>query len=183
MKSNELQIGDIVSRIYFIRGHKVILDSDLASIYHVETKALNQAVKRNQKRFPSDFVFHLTQDEWISLRSQIVTLDISTNSQRNTSARGKYRKFLPYVFTEHGALMLASVLSSDEAVEASLFVVRAFIKLREFLELNKDLATKIDELETKYDTQFSIVFRAIKELIQKKNEPVTPVGYRIPEKI
>ena len=79
--------------------------------------------------------------------------------------------------------MLASVLSSDEAVEASLFVVRAFIKLREFLELNKDLATKIDELETKYDTQFSIVFRAIKELIQKKNEPVTPVGYRIPEKI
>ena len=96
-----------------------------------------------------------------------------------TSGRGKYRKFLPYVFTEHGALMLASVLKSDEAIEASLFVVRAFIKLRELIEINKDLAKKIEELEARYDSQFSLVFQAIKELVHQKNEPVTPVGFRI----
>ena len=130
MINRELKVGDIVSRIFYVRGQKVMLDYDLASIYCVETRVLNQAVKRNQKRFPDDFIFHLTQDEWVSLRSQFVILDILPDKQNRSTGRGKYRKFLPYVFTEHGALMLASVLNSDEAIRASIFVVRAFIKLR-----------------------------------------------------
>jgi hypothetical protein len=179
MANRNLRLGDIVSRIFYIRGQKVMIDSDLSSIYGVETKILNQAVKRNYKRFPVDFFFQLTEGEWSCLRSQIVTLDSSSNNKQMTSGRGKYRKFLPYVFTEHGALMLASVLKSDEAIEASLFVVRAFIKLRELIEINKDLAKKIEELEARYDSQFSLVFQAIKELVHQKNEPVTPVGFRI----
>jgi hypothetical protein len=182
MKSLGFQVGDIVSRIFFIRGQKVMIDYDLSSIYGVETRVLNQAVKRNHKRFPDDFIFQLTQDEWDSLRSQIVILKNPSNSIEKSTIRGKHRKFLPFAFSEHGALMLASVLNSDEAINASIFVVRAFIKLREFLELNKDLAKKIEELEAKYDNQFGMVFQAIKELIHQKNEPVAPVGFRIPGK-
>jgi hypothetical protein len=179
MYDKGLKVGDIVSRIFYIRGQKVMLDSDLASIYGVETKVLNQAVKRNMKRFPEDFFFQLTMDEWFSLRSQIVTLKISSIPQKGNIGRGKFRKFLPFVFTEHGALMLAAVLQSEVAINASILVVRAFIKLREFLEINKELAKKIEELEAKYDNQFSLVFQAIKEMIYQKNEPITPVGYRI----
>jgi hypothetical protein len=179
MSEYVLKVGDIVNRIFFICGQKIMLDYDLANIYGVETRVLNQAVKRNQKRFPGDFLFQLTQDEWESLRSQFVILEIPKNQKQGLPGRGKYRKFLPYGFTEHGALMLASVLNSEEAINASIFVVRAFIKLREFLELNKELAKKIEELEAKYDSQFSLVFQAIKELIHQKNEPVAPIGYRI----
>ena len=106
-------------------------------------------------------------------------LERTSKQEHELSDRGKYKKFLPYAFNEHGALMLAAVLNSDEAINASIFVVRAFIKLREFLEMNKELAKKIEELEAKYDSQFSLVFQAIKELIHQKNEPVTPVGFRI----
>ena len=180
MAKMELALSEIVSRIFFIRGQKVMLDSDLAILYGVETKVLNQAVKRNIKRFPNEFMFQLTQDEWNSLRSQIVTLKNSANSFQGIQGRGRFRKFLPYVFSEHGALMLASVLNSDVAIEASIFVVRAFVKLREFLEVNKELAKKVAELEAKFDTQFSLVFQAIQELIHQKNEPMTPIGYRVP---
>jgi hypothetical protein len=179
MSYKELLVSEIVSRIFYIRGQKVMLDSDLASMYGVETKVLNQAVKRNKKRFPEDFFFQLTQDEWDSLRSQFVTLEISTVSQKGSSGRGKFRKFLPYVFTEHGALMLASVLQSEIAINASIFVVRAFIKLREFLEGNNELAKKIDDLEARYDKNFRIIFETIKQLIHQKNEPVRPIGFRI----
>jgi len=182
MNYQQLSVSEIVSGIFYIRGQKVMLDSDLASIYGVETKVLNQAVKRNMNRFPEDFFFQLTHDEWYSLRSQIVTLEISSVRQKRNIGRGKFRKFLPYVFTEHGALMLAAVLQSEIAINASIFVVRAFIKLREFLESNQELAKKIEELEARYDKNFSIVFEAIKQLIHQKNEPVKPVGFKIPGK-
>jgi len=176
-----LHSSDIVSRIFFIRGKKVMLDSALASVYGVATKVLNQAVKRNMKRFPGDFFFQLTNDEWTLLRSQIVTLEISPNNQLPLSGKGKHRKFLPYAFTEHGALMLATVLNSEKAIYASLFVVRAFIQLREFLDINKELAKKMEALETRYDEQFNILFEAIRELIHKNKEPMNPVGFRIPK--
>jgi ORF6N domain len=182
MTTRELKAGDIVSRIFYIRGKKVMLDSDLASVYGVETKVLNQAVKRNLKRFPGDFFFQLTNDEWYSLRSQIVTLDVLHHEPGPPFRKGKHRKFLPYAFTEYGALMLATILNSEKAIYASMFVVRAFIQFREFLEVNKELAKKIEALETRYDEQFNILFEAIRELIRKKNEHVNPVGFRIPGK-
>jgi len=167
MTTTILHSADIVSRIFFIRGKKVMLDSDLASVYVVATKVLNQAVKRNLKRFPVDFFFQLTNDEWTLLRSQIVTLEVLPYNQIPLTGKGKHRKFLPYAFTEHGALMLATVLNSEKAIYASLFVVRAFIQLREFLEVNKELAKKIEALETRYNEQFTILFEAISELIHK----------------
>jgi hypothetical protein len=171
---------DIVSQIFYVRGKKVMIDSDLASLYGVETKVLNQAVKRNLKRFPEDFCFQLKSDEWSFLRSQFVTLEKSSlDKELKADQRGRFRKYLPFVFTEHGTLMLASVLQSEVAINASIFVVRAFIKLREFLEINKDLKQKVETLEAKYDKQFMLLFRAIKELVQKKNDPLAPIGFRI----
>lgn len=156
--------------VYFVKGEKVMLDTDLAAIYGVETKLLNRAVKRNLDRFPKDFMFQLTQEEWDSLRFQIGTLKKagSLRFQNNTlesSQRGKHRKYLPYVFTEHGAVMLASVLNSPQAIAASVQVVRVFIKLREILATHKQLAHKLQELEEKYDSQFSEVFTALRELM------------------
>jgi phage regulator Rha-like protein len=146
--------------ILSIRGAKVMLDSDLAEIYGVETKVLNQAVKRNVSRFPSDFMFQLTAAEWTSLRSQTVTLK-----------RGEHRKYLPYAFTEHGALMLANVLNSERAAQTSVQVVRAFVRLRQILASNAELARKLDALEKKYDRQFKIVFNAIRQLMSPPPEP------------
>jgi hypothetical protein len=157
-----------------------MLDSDLASIYGVETKVLNQAVKRNLARFPEDFFFQLTADEWESLRSQFVTLNENPYELSGSFGRGKFRKYLPYVFTEHGALMLSAVLQGEVAVNAGIFVVRAFVKLREFLEINKELAKKIEELEARYDEKFCLVFETIYQLMEKKNEPLQPIGFRIP---
>jgi len=135
---NNLALQKIAPLIQEIRGERVILDSDLARIYGVAIKALNQAVKRNAERFPEDFAFRLTQDEFSSLRSQIVTLK-----------RGQHRKYLPRAFTEHGAIMAANVLNSKQAVKMSVFVVRAFVKLRELLTTNKELADNVRELERK----------------------------------
>ena len=114
------------------------------------------------------------------LRSQIVTLEPPSDKNHPSAGTGKHRKFLPYVLTEHGALMLATVLKSDKAIYASIFVVRAFIQLREFLEVNKELAKKIAEMESKYDEQFTILFAAVRELIHRKKEKLNPVGFRIP---
>lgn len=160
----------IEQRILFIRGHKVMLDSHLAELYNVETFRLNEKVKRNIDRFPEDFMFQLNTQEWENLKSQFA---ISSWGGRRT---------LPYVFTEHGALMLASVLNSEIAIKASIQVVRTFTKLRELLSSNKELAAKINELEKKYDKQFQVVFEAIKQLIAKKNEPRKPIGFKIKEK-
>ena len=154
----------IESQIHIIRGHKVMLDSDLGNLYEVSTKRLNEQVHRNKDRFPSDFMFQLMKMEYESLRSQFATLEIG---------RGKHRKFLPYVFTEHGAMMLASVLNSKRAVKMSIFVVRAFNKLRELAVTHKDIHQKLDALERKYrkhDQQFKIVLDALRKLLQSPKE-------------
>jgi hypothetical protein len=147
----------IENKIYNIRGQRVMLDSDLAEIYQVATRVLNQAVKRNLHRFPEDFMFQLTKDETESLTSQFVT----SNKQRGG------RRYLPYAFTEHGAVMLASVLNSPTAIEASIKVVRAFVKMRSILALHQDLADRIDELEKatdKHDQKFAVVFQLLGEI-------------------
>lgn len=151
MKTNTPAVID--QRIYLVRGHKVMFDVDLALLYGVSTKALNQAVKRNLGRFPEDFMFRLNTDEAAAMRSQSVTA-----SRRNIGRP-------PYAFTEHGALMLASVLNSPVATQASIQVVRAFVRLRRILSENQDLARKLEELEGKYDRRFKIVFKAIRELM------------------
>jgi len=152
----------LVTRIRSIRGHKILLATDLAVLYGVQTKALVQAVKRNLERFPSDFVFQLTEQELRSLRSQIVTLDEADNSPQG---RGKYAKYMPYAFTEQGVAMLSSVLKSKQAVQVNVEIMRAFVRLRDLIGHNRDLAKRLDVLESRYDRQFKAVFDAIRELM------------------
>src|SRR5438309_6402493 len=175
--------------IHEIREQKVILDADLARIYGVTTKRLNEQVKRNRERFPADFAFQLTAKESVGLRSQIATgssqeadswEDVSNRSQFATGSQ-KHRdpRFRPYAFTEHGAVMMASVLNSPIAIEASVQVVRAFVRLRELLATHKDLAHKLEALEKKYDSQFKVVFEAIRELMAPPEEPPKPpIGFK-----
>ena len=159
----------IARYILVIRGKRVLLDADLATLYAVSTKRLNEQVKRNRDRFPEDFMFQLREEEAAVLRSQIAT----SNNKRGG------RRTLPYVFTEHGAVMLASVLNSLIAVRASLQVVRAFVRLREMLATHKDLARKLEELEQRYDEQFKAVFEAIRALMEPPEEPgKEPLGFR-----
>jgi phage regulator Rha-like protein len=157
----------VENAILLIRGEKVILDSDLALLYGVETRALIQAIKRNPKRLPSDFMFQLNSKEFDVLRSQFVI----------SKGRGG-RRYLPYAFTEHGAIMAANVLNSDRAVQASVQVVRAFVKLRQMLASNADLARKLDALEKKYDRQFKIVFDAIRQLMTPPPANAKSIGFR-----
>jgi ORF6N domain-containing protein len=152
--------------ILMIRGERVILDSDLASLYGGDTRSLIQALKRNSRRFPADFVFQLTQSEFDSLRSQIVI----------SKGRGG-RRSLPYAFTEHGAIMAANVLNSERAVAASVQVVRAFVRLRQMVISHQELARKVEQLERKYDAQFKVVFDAIKALM-KPPEPKRKIGFQ-----
>lgn len=146
-----------IGEIYEIRGQKVMLDSDLARLYGVETKVLNQAVLRNVERFPDDFMFELTQQEFSVLRSQIVT------------SKGG-RRYLPNAFTEHGILMLSSVLRSKEAVRVNIQIMRAFISLRESLIGYSQLKDRLEDMERKYDSQFKIVFQAIKNMLDYESE-------------
>ena len=139
--------------IFVIRGQKVMLDADLAELYGVLTKVLNQAVKRNKERFPIDFMFQLTKEE----KDEVVT-------NCDHLKRLKFSPTLPHAFTEHGAIMLATILNSPIAVQASIQVVRAFVRLRQMLASNADLARKLDTLERKYDAQFKVVFDAIRQL-------------------
>ena len=168
-----MDIQKIESKIYEIRSLKIMLDFDLAELYDVETKALNQAVKRNIKRFPPSFMFQLTIDEWKSMRSQIVTA--SWQNKRNISAR-------PYAFTEHGVTMLASILRSDKAIQMNIAIVEAFITLRSFSTNYSSLVNRIKELEQKYSKQFKDVFEALKYLlekdkIQEKQDNRKKIGY------
>jgi len=156
----------IVNSIHLIRGKRVLLDSQLADIYGVETKRLNEQVKRNLSRFPEDFMFQLSEEEWKILRSQNATF-------------GLLRKYRPYAFTEHGAVMLASILNSEVAIKASIFVVRAFVQIRDYLASHKELAERIEKLESKYDHQFAVVFDAIKQLFHEKNEPRREIGFKV----
>lgn len=158
--------GHLEEKIFNIRGRRVMLDSDLAKIYGVLPKRLNEQVKRNRDRFPPDFLFQLTGEEVDALRSQIAT---------SKPGRGG-RRHQPYAFTEHGAVMLASVLNSPAAVHASIQVVRAFVRLREIVGIHKELADKVDALEAKYDSQFRVVFEAIRELMRP---PPKTLGSRI----
>jgi phage regulator Rha-like protein len=169
MSKNEslIPIERIEQKIYVIRGERVMLDSDLAQIYNVDTKMLNRAVKRNLDRFPEDFMFQLTAKEDESLRFQIGT---------SKTGRGG-RRYLPYVFTEHGAIMAANILNSSRAVEASVQVVRAFIKLRQILASNAELAKKLEALEKKYDAQFKVVFDAIRQLMMPPDKPKGNIGF------
>jgi hypothetical protein len=149
-----------------------MIDADLAALYGVPTKRLNEQVRRNRERFPEDFMFHLTSAEVEALnRSQF-----ATGSQRHRDPR-----FAPYAFTEHGALMAASVLNTPRAVEVSLYVVRAFVQLREALATRKDLTCRLDALEAKYDRQFKVVFDAIRELMTPPEPKRRPIGFVTPE--
>jgi hypothetical protein len=158
----------IAKTIFLIRGQKVMLDSDLAALYQVPTKVLNQAVRRNLGRFPSDFMFHLTVEEQDSLRSQFVTLDIG---------RGRHRKYLPYAFTEQGVAMLSTVLNSERAIRVNIEIIRAFVRLRQFFLSNKELSKRLDELEKKYDGQFRAVFDAIRQLMAPPPSKARKIGF------
>ena len=150
-------------KILMIRGEKVMLDADLSELYGVTTKRLNEQLKRNMDRFPVDFAFQLTAEEWENLKIQKVESNRSqfaTGSQKHRAPR-----FLPWVFTEHGAIMAATVLNSKQAVAMSVYVVRTFISLRQMLATHKDLARKLEEMEKKYDSQFKVVFDAIRGLM------------------
>jgi hypothetical protein len=165
----------IERRIHLLRGQKVLLDFQLAELYEVETKALNQAVKRNFERFPEDFMFQLSEDEMEQvLRSQIVTSSDANRSQFVTGSQ-KHRdpKLPPYAFTEHGVAMLSSVLRSPRAVQVNIAIMRTFVQLRQMLAANKDLSRRLDQLESTYDEQFKVVFDAIRELMDKP-EPLQP---------
>ncbi|HMF58000.1 MAG TPA: ORF6N domain-containing protein [Pyrinomonadaceae bacterium] len=165
----------IERRIYLIRGGKVIIDSDLAALYQVETKALNRAVRRNIERFPEDFMFQLTAEEAESLRFQIGT---------SKTGRGG-RRYLPYVFTEHGIAMLSSVLNSKRAIEVNITIMRAFVKLREMLLSNEELNRKFATLERKlatHDKYFKVVFDELRKLIAAPEKPRRQIGFTKGEK-
>jgi|SRR6185312_335014 len=163
----KLQI--IQHKIYEVRGHKVMLDFDLAELYEIETKNINLAVKRNSIRFPKDFMFQITDKEWQSLRLQIETSK-GLRSQNETSKRRGGRRYLPYAFTEHGVAMLASVLKSEKAALMNIAIVRAFIALKQFAVSYKDLAEKITQLELKYNKHFADIYEALELLVQDKQE-------------
>jgi hypothetical protein len=169
-KMGLIPLERIERSILLIRGEKVMLDRDLAAIYGVTTKALNQAVKRNGTRFPEDFMFRLTRDEVAELnRSQIVT-----GSQKHRDPR-----FPPFAFTEHGALMLANILNSRRAVQTSVHVVRAFLRLRQMLASNADLTRKVEALEKKYDGQFKVVFDAVRRLMSPAEPKRREIGFHV----
>ena len=165
-KTSLIPIERIERRIYFIRDQKIMLDKDLAELYGVETKRLVEAVKRNIRRFPHDFMFQLNEEENDLLRSQIATSNISTG-------RGG-RRYAPYAFTEQGVAMLSSVLRSPRAIDVNVEIMRAFVRLRRMLASNVELARKLETLEKKYDSQFKVVFDAIRQLM----EPAESKGKR-----
>ena len=152
--------------ILTVRGQRVMMDADLATLYGVTTKALNQAVKRNLARFPSDFMFQLTAEEAAALRSQTVT-----------SKRRGGRQYRPYVFTEQGVAMLSSVLRSERAIQVNIAIMRAFVRLRELISSNKILSRRLAELEKKYDAQFRVVFEAIRELMADPASKPRRIGF------
>lgn len=150
---------NIQSKIYEIRNQNIMLDFDLAELYEVDTRVLNQAVKRNSQRFPADFMFQLTEKEWQTMSSQIVM----------TSGNKRPKSALPYAFTEQGLAMLSGVLRSEKAIQVNISIMRAFVVLREFALSNKDLTRKLKEIEGKYDKKFKDVYDAINFLLQKDN--------------
>jgi hypothetical protein len=168
------KVDNVEGAIYLIRGQRVMLDSDLTAIYGVTTKRLNEQLRRNRKRFPQDFAFQLTTEEFRNLRPQFAT----------SKGRGG-RRYFPWVFTEHGAIMLASVLNSDIAVQASVRVVRAFVRLREMVAANAQLAAKLEELERRLDSHDEAIvdlFAALKRLLEPEPKPKREIGFHARER-
>ena len=174
----------IERKILFVRGHKVMLDSDLAQLYGVETFNLNKAVKRNIDRFPEDFMFQLTKEEADALRFQIGILKPEDRRKSRSvdikPGRGQHRKYLPYVFTEQGVAMLSSVLRSKQAIQVNIAIMRAFIKLKEMLSTNKELALKLTQLEHKierHDGEIKLIFDAIRQLMAPPEMKKRKIGF------
>lgn len=160
----------ILEKIYVIRRQKVMLDKDLAEMYGVEVKRLNEAVKRNAARFPEDFMFQLSKGEYDSLRSQIATLE-----------KGRHSKYLTYVFTEQGVATLSSVLNSETAIQVNIQIIRLFTKMKQMILDNKDLLMKIEKIEqhlVKNDEEIKTVFDYLKKLLIQENKPRNPIGFR-----
>jgi ORF6N domain-containing protein len=195
MSKEIIPIEHIARAILILRGQKALLDFDLAILYGVSTKVLNQAVKRNQDRFPEDFMFQLSVKETRSLRSQFVTLNEQTaQTQRAAKNRSQFvtgslkhreRKSPPYAFTEQGVAMLSSVLNSERAVRVNIAIMRAFVKLREMLETNRELARKFSELEKrvgKHDSEIVAILEAIRQLMAPAEKPRREIGFHAREK-
>ncbi len=163
-----IPVERIEQAIYLVRGQKVMFDFDLAALYGVATKALIQAVKRNRERFPADFMFQLSKREMENWRSHFVT--------SNPAAKMGLRR-PPYAFTEQGVAMLSSVLNSKRAIQVNVAIMRTFVRLREMILSNKELARRLDELEKKYDKQFKLVFDAIRELMEPPEPKKRPIGF------
>ena len=178
--SHVVPLERVEKMIFLVRGHKVMLDSDLAELYRVQTKSLNLAVRRNKDRFPEDFCFQLSKEEYEALRFQIGMPKreegLRFQFETSNSRRGG-RRYLPYVFTEQGVAMLSSVLHSKRAVLVNVAIMRAFVKLREMLATHKDLARRMDELERKYDTKFRVVFDAIRKLMEHSEPHRRRIGF------
>ena len=194
MKTNGLtlagEVANIENRILFLRGERVMLDEDLAILYGVSTKVLLQAVKRKSERFPQDFAFQLSNQEVANLRSQIVTsslqwAEFTKDSEKECEFAGENKGFRkwggrrtsPFVFTEQGVAMLSSVLNSPRAIAVNIEIMRAFVKLRQLIAGNAELAKKLAELEQKYDEQFKVVFDAIRELMTPRVTPRRRIGF------
>jgi phage regulator Rha-like protein len=178
--SKSIAVEVIATRIVETRGKKVMLDRDLAKLYGVNTKRLNEQVRRNRKRFPEDFMFQLSWEEVESLRSHFATLNSATSTD---SRRGKHIKYLPYVFTEQGVAMLSSVLNSERAIQVNILIMRAFTKLREIILTHKELAVKIESLERKYvehDETIKGIFEAIRQLLEPQPaKEKRVIGFRV----
>lgn len=161
---NAIAIPDevLMNKIYFIRGQKVMLDSDLAELYEVETKRLKEQVRRNKERFPEDFMFELTVEEYQQLKTQL-----------GQAGRGEHSKYRPFAFTEHGVLMLSSVLNSDRAIKVNIQVMRIYVKIREMMMLHKDILQRLENIERKLngqDNQIMVVFEYLKQFEQSKQQ-------------
>src|ERR1035437_3615042 len=167
---------NIGSLIHSVRDLRVVLDSDLARIYEVSTKRLNEQLRRNLERFPADFAFQLTEEEWTSLRSQIATLK---------TGRGAHRKYLPYTFTEHGALMAANILNSPRAVAMSVYVIRAFVKMREEAAANAAILRRLAEIDKTlliHDTALREIVQKLRPLLKPPPQPPKPeIGFHVKE--
>jgi hypothetical protein len=194
MSKEIIPAEQIARRIFYFRGEKVLLDFDLAALYGVATKALNQAVKRNRERFPDDFMFQLTTEEVLILRSQTVTSSVQGSGSQETmknwsqivTSFRKYRgtKYRPYAFTEEGIAMLSSVLKSKRAVKVNIAIMRAFVKLRSVLETNRELARKFSELERrvgKHDEEIAAILEAIRQLMVPSEKPRREIGFHVRE--
>jgi len=175
-KNEIVSPGRIEKSIFLVRGQRVMLDSDLAELYGVPVKRLNEQVRRNRRRFPSDFMFQLTREEHEALRSRFATLD---------QGRGKHRKYLPYAFSEQGVAMLSSVLNSHRAIEVNIEIMRAFVRLRQLISTHKELSQKLTQLERKigaHDEQIQVIFDAIRQLMSPAESKRRRIGFLVKER-